>query len=218
MNTTWVFLPVAWGLATSVALAESRDATEKVHACLSLASAERLECLEKLSQDIAPPPAPPAAAIRPEVSPGGDNWIFSETTSPIDYSPIIIASALSADGPDGAALRLSIQCRGGRTDMVIDGPTFSRPGEEYGVYYAADGIKPTLVTAGRPASGTGVTIKVDVPRMLSLLPDRGDVVFHLTPRHGTAKEGRYPLAALKTVLKRLATPCNWPSTVRGGGN
>jgi len=218
MNTTWLVLPVAWVLTTSVALAESGDAMEKVRACLSLASAERLECLEKLSQDIAPPPALPAAAARPEVSSGGDNWIVSGTTSPIDYSPVIIATALSAGGPDDAVMRLSIQCRGGRTDMVIDGPTFSRPGEEYAVSYAVDGNKPTLVTASRPASGTGMTIKVDVPRMLSSLPDMGHVVFHLTPHHGTAKEGRYPLAALKTVLKRLAAPCNWPGTVRGGGN
>jgi len=219
MNTSWACLPVAWGLATSsVALAESGDVMDKVRSCLSLAFAERLECLEKVSQDIAPPPALPVAAARPEVSSAGDNWIVSETTSPVDYSPVVIATALSAGGPEGVAMRLSIQCRGGRTDMAIDGPTLSQPSEEYAVSYAVDGNKPSLVTAGRPASGTGVIIKDDVPRILSSLPDMGHIVFHVTPRRGPATEGRYALGALKIVLKRFAVPCNWPGTVRGGKN
>jgi len=56
----------AFGLAGAGALAQDAvDAMEKFRACSLLARAERPECLEKLSRDIAPPP-------RPAMSPSSD--------------------------------------------------------------------------------------------------------------------------------------------------
>ena len=51
-----------------------------------------------------------------------ESWIVSETTSPLDYAPVIIASTLSSDRANGQATQLSIQCRRGRTDLVIASP------------------------------------------------------------------------------------------------
>ena len=116
-----VCLAFAFALASAGALAQGGgDAMEKLRACSLLAPAERLECLDKLSHDIAPlSPARPAASPAPEVAPAADNWIVSETTSPLDYTPVVIATALSSGGPDGTILQFSIQCRGGRTNLVI---------------------------------------------------------------------------------------------------
>ena len=122
------------------------DAMEKLRACSLLAHAERLECLDKLSRDIAPPPRP-AASPASAVAPAADNWIVSETTSPVDYTPVAIATASSRGGPDGATMQLSIQCRGGRTDLVIGGPALTRRAEDYVVSYA--------VNDGQPARGRG---------------------------------------------------------------
>ena len=200
-----------FGMASATAFAQgAADAMEKLRACSLLAPAERLECLDKLSREITPSPravAPPA----PKVAPAADNWIVSETTSPIDYSPVAIATASSGGGPDGAALQLSIQCRGGRTDLVIAGPALTRRGEDYVVSYAVDDGQPVVVAAGTPASRTGVAIKGDVVRLLASLPDRGDVTFRLAARQGAAVEGRYALASLKTVRDRLTVPCKWPT-------
>jgi len=200
-----------FGMASATAFAQgAADAMEKLRACSLLAPAERLECLDKLSREITPSPravAPPA----PKVAPAADNWIVSETTSPIDYSPVAIATASSGGGPDGAALQLSIQCRGGRTDLVISGPALTRRGENYVVSYAVDDGQPVVVAAGTPASGTGVAIKGDVVRLLASLPERGDVTFRLAARQGAAVEGRYALASLKTVRDRLTVPCKWPT-------
>ena len=200
-----------FGMASATAFAQgAADAMEKLRACSLLAPAERLECLDKLSREITPSPravAPPA----PKVAPAADNWIVSETTSPIDYSPVAIATASSGGGPDGAALQLSIQCRGGRTDLVISGPALTRRGENYVVSYAVDDGQPVVDAAGTPASGTGVAIKGDVVRLLASLPERGDVTFRLAARQGAAVEGRYALASLKTVRDRLTVPCKWPT-------
>jgi len=200
-----------FGMASATAFAQgAADALEKLRACSLLAPAERLECLDKLSREITPSPRA-VASPAPKVAPAADNWIVSETTSPLDYTPVAIATASYGGGPDGAALQLSIQCRGGRTDLVIAGPALTRRGEDYVVSYVVDDGQPVVVAAGTPASGTGVAIKGDVVRLLASLPDRGDIAFRVTARQGPTLEGRYALAGLKIVLDRLAAPCKWPA-------
>src|SRR4029077_14076409 len=153
----------------------------------------------------------PAVSPAPGVAPAADNWIVSETTSPLDYTPVAIATASSGGGPEGAILQLSIQCRGGRTDLVITGPALIRRAEDYVVSYGINDGPPVVVAAGTPASGTGVAIRGDVVRLLASLPDRGDISFRVTPRQGAALDGRYDLAGLKIVRDRLADPCKWPA-------
>jgi hypothetical protein len=209
MKIATICLNCMFGLASAEALAQgASDAIEKLRACSLLAQAQRLECLEKLSRDIAPPPTPRPAASR---APAADNWIVSETTSPLDYTPVAIATASASDGPDGSPLQLSIQCRGGRTDLVISGPALTRRVEDYAVSYGVNDSQPVVVAAGTPTSGTGIAIKGDVVRLLASLPDQGDIVFRVTARQGVVLEGRYALAGLKILLDRLAVPCKWPA-------
>ncbi len=213
MRIATICLASTLGLASAGALAQGAgDSMDKLRACSLLAQAERLECLERLSRDIGPPPPPrPAALPALGVAPAADNWIVSETTSPLDYTPVAIATASSSGGPDGAAIQLSIQCRGGRTDLVIGGPALTRRGEDYVVSYSVNGGQPVVVAAGTPASGTGVAVKGDVVRLLGSLPERGDIAFRVTARQGPTLEGRYALAGLKIVLHRLAVSCKWPA-------
>lgn len=203
----------AFGLASAGAAAQGTgDAMEKFRACMRLGPAERLECLERLSRDLeSPPSSPPAASLAPGAAPSADHWIVSETTSPLDYTPVAVATASSGGGPDGATMQLSIQCRGGRTDLVIGGPALALRGENQVVSYAVDDGPPVVVAAGAAASGTGLAVRGDVVRLLASLPDRGDVAFRVANRQGSALEGRYALAALKVLLARLAVPCKWPA-------
>jgi hypothetical protein len=215
MKTIRICLAFAVALASAGAQAQvAGDAMEKLRACSALAPAERLECLEKLSRDVGPPP--PSQPLSPspaaQVSPPADNWIVSETTSPFDYSPIAIATASSDRGSDSAAVQLSIQCRGGRTELVIAGPAIMRRAEDYVVSYGVNEGPPVVVTAGTPASGIGVAIRGNVVGLLASLPSQGDVVFRAVAQQGEVLEGRYALAGLKAVLNRLAAPCKWPAT------
>ena len=132
MKIATICLAFAFASVGAGALAQGTgDAVEKLRTCSLLASGERLECLDKLSHDIAPlSPARPAASPAPGGAPAADNWIVSETTSPLDYTPVVIATALSSGGPDGTILQFSIQCRGGRTDLVITGPGLRGRGED----------------------------------------------------------------------------------------
>jgi hypothetical protein len=203
----------AFGLAGAGALAQdAADAMEKLRACSLLAPTERLDCLDKLSHDISPPPRP-AASSTSAVAAAADNWIVSETTSPLDYTPVAvaIATASSRAGPDGATMQLSIQCRGGRTDLVIGDPALTLRAEDYVVSYAVNDSQPVMVAAGTAASGTGVALRADVVRLLASLPDHGDITFRVANRQGATLEGRYALAGLKSLLARLAVPCKWPA-------
>ena len=214
MKIATVCLSVPIGLASAGTLAQgASDTMEKLRACSFLAQAERLECLEKVSRDIGPPSQPRPASPAPGMASAADNWIVSETTSPLDYTPVAIATASSSGGPDGATMQLSIQCRGGRTDLAIGGPTLTLRAGDYVVSYAVNDGQPVVVAAGTAASGTGVALRGDVVRLLASLPDRGDIAFRVTARQGATLEGRYALASLKILLDRMAVPCRWPAAV-----
>jgi hypothetical protein len=181
------------------------DQMDRLRACSVLAPAERLPCLEALSRDIAPSTG--SAAAVPE--PAAEEWVVSQTTSPLDYSPIAVASAMAKAGPDGAFLQLSIQCRGGRTELVLTSPSLVPQKEDYAVSYSINDATPILVLTGASQSGSGLAIKGDVVQLLTSLPERGQIAFRAGRRQGRAVEGRYALPGLKSVVSRLAVPCNW---------
>jgi hypothetical protein len=163
----------------------------------------------------APLTAPPAAtAIPPPASastvpPTAGKWIVSETRSPIDYSPVAIATASSGAGSDGV-LQLSIQCRGGRTEMVIRSAPLMRRAEDHVVSYVVNDAPPVTVTSGLSSSGSGIALKVNVAGFLMSLPAEGAIDFRVVDRQGGTLEGRYDLPAIKALVARLAGPCKWP--------
>jgi hypothetical protein len=213
MKIATLCVALAFAPMSAGALAQGMaDPMEALRACSLLAHAERLECLEKLSRDIAPPTPAPPARLAPEAAPAADNWVLSVTTSPLDYTPIAIATASSTVGPDGSPMQVSIQCRSGRTELVVAGPALTRRAEDYAVSYNIDKGEPVVVAAGTPASGPGVAIRGDVVRLLAALPERGVIAFAVAARQGAALEGRFDLASLKIVREKLAVPCKWPTT------
>jgi len=161
-----------------------------------------------------PPAAPAAAAVppptpSPAAAPTAGKWIISETRSPIDYSPVAIATASASAGPDGV-LQLSIQCRGGRTEMVIRSAPLMRRAEDHVVSYLVNDSAPVTVTIGLSSSGSGIALKGDVAGFLTSLPAEGAIVFRVADRQGGTLEGRYDLPGIKAVVARLAGPCKWP--------
>ena len=108
-------------------------------------------------------------------------------------------------------MQLSIQCRNGRTDLVIASTALAPRAEGYAVTYdAKDGKPPVALPFGLPPSGAGLAIRGDVVRLLMSLPAQGEVLFRVSGQ-GVVVEGSYGLAALKSVLGRMTRPCNWQS-------
>jgi hypothetical protein len=144
-------------------------------------------------------------------SPVAGDWIVSETVSPIDYAPVIVATASSKAASAGSAMQVSIRCHGGRTDVALSGVALTRRAEDYRVSYRVDDGQATALTTGNPSSGIGVAIKGDTVRLLHSLPDEGSIALSVAVDTGPVLEGRYALPALKAVLNRLTSPCKWPA-------
>ncbi|HLG44975.1 MAG TPA: hypothetical protein VKY24_01940 [Reyranella sp.] len=139
---------------------------------------------------------------------------MSETMSPVDYSPVAIATASSPtasslDGQRGSPIKLSIECRGGRNDVVFGGAIFARA-EGHTVSYSVDDGRTWAPVATMQPSTTGVALKGDAVPFLQALPREGTLVFRFAGYSGPAVESRYALPALKSVLDRLSKACRWP--------
>lgn len=202
-------LSVAFEVASGIAFAQGApDPMAHLRACSLMEHAERLECLDRLSREIAPPDRP---------APSGDNWIVSETTSPVNYTPIVTATALSRGGADSAPMQLAIRCRGGRTELAVSGPAVSSGGIDAISYRVNDG-QPVQLAAGVPSFGIGAAFPGDVVRLLQSLPEEGHIAIRMSNRSGVAQDGHFLLGGLKTVREKLAAACKWPHAVARPGN
>jgi len=203
-------LSLAFEVASGIAFAQgAADPMAHLRACAVMEQAERLECLDRLSRNI----AAPVRAAR-----GGDNWIISETTSPVNYTPMVTATAFSRGGSDGSLMRLAIHCRGGRTELVVSGPAVSTGGMDYTISYRVNDGQPVQLAAGRPSFGTGAAFTGDIVRLLQSLPEDGHIAVRITTRSGAAQDGHFLLGGLKTAREKLAAACKWPHAVAGPHN
>ncbi len=203
MRMAVIPLCLAFDLANNAAFPQSNsEPVSHLHACSLMEPAERVECLNKLSQSISPP-AP------------ASNWTISETISPLDYTPVVIA--VTSSRTENPSLQLSLACRGGRTELVIAGLGIGRP-EDYTVSYRINDGGSVMTAVGKPFFGTGTAFKTDVVRLLQSLPNEGHISIRLAPRTGPASEGQFPLNGLKVVRNKLAAACKWPQALAGPRN
>lgn len=218
MKIAALCLNVAVSLASGETLAQ--DAVmERLRACTALPQPARAECLDRVAREMTetspsrdvPPEAADRSGSAEATSPAqaGTRWLFSETTSPLDYSPVALASASAPVQPGGGLLQLSIGCRGAKSEMVLRGPSPTMNQEGTKVSLALPDRPPMAVPV--TPSGSGLAAKTDVGRLLVSLPGQGSLGILLTTRDGTTQEARFDLVALKGAVGRLARPCRWPS-------
>jgi hypothetical protein len=206
MKPAVIPLSVAFALVGTVAFAQTvSDPLASLRACSLMENTERLDCLDKLSRSLAPPQAPS--------TPAANNWVISETSSPLDYAPIVVANTLSREGRENSAMQLSVSCRAGRTELVVAGPGISGKTEDYHVSYRIDGNEPVQILAGEPSFGAGAAFKVDVVRLFQSFPEHGAIVVRLALRNGAIREGSFSLDGLKAVRDKLAAACKWPQEI-----
>jgi TRAP-type uncharacterized transport system substrate-binding protein len=169
-------------------------------ACGRLDGAQRQECVDRLSH-LEPP-------LMSHLH--GDRWVISETTSPLDYSPVVAASILLQAG--ASRLKLSIYCRRGRTDLELasDGPDAA----------AAESVRDIVVThsINRNASieqrwevrGSVASFKADAVAFLRSLPGEGELAVRVFDGKSVLREGRFVLDGLDRVRNKFASACKWP--------
>lgn len=201
MKHAAILLLISLGGTGGIALAQ--DPTTQLRSCLQKEHAERLGCLNKLTRTIAP-----QQRLTLE-----DDWIVSQTTSPVDYSPIATATTSSRSGTGESVMQLSIRCRGGRTELVLAGPGISRAGGDDAITYRVNDNPAVQVAAAVPAFGPGVAFTGDAVRLVQSLPDSGDLLVLLSARGGAAHDGTFSLAGLDAARAKMTTACKWPRAI-----
>ncbi|MDF0579892.1 hypothetical protein [Bradyrhizobium yuanmingense] len=208
MNAAVAPLAVAFNVACGIAYAQSTgDSTEALRACSSMDGSARQECLQDSSRKLS----------RPARRVSDDNWLVSETTSPVDYSPIVTATTYSVSGSDGAAMQLAIHCRKGRTEVTVAGSALSRSANEYVISFRLNADTPMQLAAASPSFGSGVAFGGDVVKLLNALPDEGHIVVRLFARTGQVQDGQFLLSGFEKVRRRMAAACKWPHSVARPG-
>ena len=114
-----------------------------------------------------------------------------------------------------SAMQLSIQCRGGRTELVVAGPALTRSGEDYAISYGINDDQPVQLAAAPPSFGTGVAFKGDVVRLLQSLPDEGEIRLSLVTPAGRRQEGHFLLGGLKSVRENAGHGLQMATAVPG---
>jgi hypothetical protein len=201
MRTAAIPLAVAFGVVCHIDFAQS--ASQPAGSCRAMEDAARGECLNN-------PLGHLAQLERPASH--DSNWLVSETTSPVDYSPIVIATTSSRGTSDNSSMQLSVYCRSGRTELVVAGPTILRGAQAYALTYRVNNDPPVPAAAVAPSFGPGAAFK-DGTRLLQLLPEDGEFVVRVSPRTGAAQEGRFSLHGWTSVRDKLAMACKWPRAI-----
>jgi hypothetical protein len=200
--------------------------------CRRKANMAQLECLERVFPGrsagsfapVTPPrtvspeittgiasPGIPAGRVDSPAKPQDTNWIVSETTSPLDYSPLVTAVTRSTTGARDAPDTLAIRCVGPRTEILLrtEGTWgASRPGK---VQVECQVNDQPLVKQQWMASADGKTVSYgnDTVGFLQSLPEGARLKIRVLDGAGPGRAATFKLAGLDAVLKRIAIPCKW---------
>ena len=150
--------------------------------------------------------------------PQSGGWVISQTTSPIDYSPIATATTTSRKIAGSPELRLSVRCRGGRTELAISGPSITPPGDDYFISYRVNDGRSVQFGGVAPSFGDGVAFKGDAAALLSSFPADGELAVEVMPLRGNTQQGIFSLKGLETLRAKIGATCKWPHVLANPNN
>jgi len=214
------------GRADSICSNLPNDAVQRLD-CLQKARTAQLECLQRVppptSAGSAAPekrtgtgstelpaatvlPDKPTAAVSPEPparsadassKPPDANWIVSQTTSPIDYTPLIAVAIRLPFSVKHAPTTLAMRCRGGRTEFLV---------RTEGTWRVSRARLPWTMSA----DGRTAIYKDDPVALLQSLPEGAQLKINVLDEPGASHEAAFELAGLDAVREKIAAACKWP--------
>ena len=210
--------------------------------CLQKARISQLECLEHISRGTAAGsaapekrtgtgstelpaatvlPDKPTAAVSPEPparsadassKPPDTNWIVSQTTSPIDYTPLIAVAIRLPFSVKHAPTTLAMRCRGGRTEFLVrtEGTWRVSRAREVQVDYQINDQPVVRLAWTMSADGRTAIYKDDPVALLQSLPEGARLKINVLDEPGASHEATFDLAELDAVREKIAAACKWP--------
>jgi hypothetical protein len=194
-----MFLGISQAICAQVG---TDNAIDRLKACSQFDGMERLKCVDELLRKMA---ETPDSAISHE-----PNWIISETTSPVDYSPQITAVTKARPSSQDAPASLSVRCRARRTELTISTVGFWRQDGEVTVAYRINEDPPLEARWKSAENGRSLAFPGDVVRLLRSMPTSGQMFVKVYTGKMSPNESTFELAGLDSVRRMIATTCNWP--------
>lgn len=205
MNRGIFIVASALAVVTGLAPAQgAEDALTQLRTCSLMQREERVECLDNLARSVGPSSGPTAAV---------NEWVISQTSSPVDYTPIATATTSSREIAGGSPLQLIMSCRGGRSELAVSGSAIHGRAEDYVISYSTKGGQPVQIAAATPAFGAGIAFKADPSALFRSLPSDGELAVYIASRLGAAQHGTFSLIGLDEVRNRIAAACKWPAAI-----
>jgi hypothetical protein len=161
---------------------------------------------------VSPDPVRPADnAATPQVS----NWVVSETTSPLDYTPVIAAVTRSTSKAEDAPTSFTVRCRAQRAEVFVGTQATLRGsrGNEVQVAYKVDDRPAVWQPWIASEDGKTLSYKDDALELLRSLPDEARLKIRVFDSQGTGHEATFQLAGLDVVRKKIELACKALSTV-----
>ena len=165
-------------------------------------------------------PDRPTVAVAPDVrgkdvvvppKPRDTNWLVSETTSPVDYSPLITAAIRLPSSERHAPNALAIRCRGGRTELLVrtEGTWRASRSGEVQVDYQVNEQPLVRLPWTASADGKSAIYKDDALGLLQSLPEGAQLKISVLDAPGQSHEATFQLAGLDAVRGKIAAACKW---------
>src|SRR6516164_9645506 len=218
--------------AASGAAMEAPDALKEPARADSVDSvpADDATAIERPDRTVEPAPKPmqanklssmtpePSGEMRPETSGKRDDapmpqpdWVVSETTSPVDYSPLVSAVIRSTAGENDGPNSFAVRCRALRTEVSLgtNGAWSVRRGNLLQVDYQIDdrpSIRQQWVLA---ADGKTATYKDDAVELLRSIPDGAALKIAVADKDNVRREATFQLAGLSAIRQKVAAACKW---------
>jgi hypothetical protein len=141
-------------------------------------------------------------------APSTGRWIVSETTSPIDYSPLVNAVLQSTEPRGDGPADLTIRCRAKRVELSLQFSDNSTWRDEQQIYFRAGDQSPVPLDWTWSPDGKTATLKNDPVSLLQSLPD-GSTLRIWTSNRPWQQNAAFQLAGLEGVRRRVALACHW---------
>jgi len=156
-------------------------------------------------------PRVPARSVDNPPKPPDTNWLVNETTSPVDFTPLITAMTRLPSSVKHAPNTLAIRCRGGRTELLVrtGGTRRVSSAREVRVDYQINDQPPVRLVWAASADGKTAIYKDDPVGLLQALPEGARLKINVLDGADAGHEATFPLAGLDAVRDKIAAACKW---------
>lgn len=156
----------------------------------------------------------PGTATTSTSAPSGPGWTVSETTSPVDYSPLVTATILARSETRNAPTALVVRCRGRRTELGLrmEGSARASRGGEIPVAYQINDQPMVKLRWIASADGKTANYKEDATALLQSFSEDARLKIIVPDGSGRDSEAAFQLAGWNVIRDKIATACTWTST------